>query len=56
MSILVIDTIEPKNDAFTTLVHAEHVGLGTVDDTEFSYLNGASSNIQDQLNTKDGNS
>ena len=53
MSILVIDTIEPKNDAFTTLVHAEHVGLGTVDDTEFSYLNGASSNIQDQLNTKD---
>lgn len=33
-------------------ISATQIGFGTVNNTEYSYLDGASSNIQDQLNSK----
>jgi hypothetical protein len=36
----------------TVVLSASDIGSGTVDDTEFGYLNGVTSDIQTQLNTK----
>lgn len=52
MPVTVIDTIEPKNEAFIAVVDAHRVGNGDVDNTELSTLNGITSNVQDQLDAK----
>ena len=52
MAVVVIAKIEPKNEAFVTVVDAHRVGNGDVTNTELSYLNSVTSDVQTQLNAK----
>lgn len=48
-----VDSTTPASPIVSLLtgIPATYIGAGLVDNTEFSYLNGATSNIQDQINT-----
>lgn len=54
MAINVIDKIEPKNEAFVTILDANRIANGSVSNTVFQYLVGVNSAIQTQIDALGG--